>query len=154
MPYKSAEEGRQHRREYYRKNTEKCLVFSRAYNKAHAEELAARRKIYFKGYKEKNLKQYLISAAKFRAKKRGIPFDLSPDDFNIPEKCPVLGHVFEPPKKNAWWSPSLDKIIPSLGYVKGNVRVISMRANMIKGDASLEELEKVVEYVRRVTQLT
>ena len=151
MPYKSSEDARQRRKKYYAENKEKCLEYSRAYNKAHAEEISAKRKIYSHGYKEKNLKQYLLSAAKFRAKLKGVPFDLSLDDFDIPEKCPVFNHIFEPPKKNAWWSLSLDRIKPELGYVKGNVQIISMRANMIKGDASLEELEKVVEYVRRLT---
>lgn len=152
MPYKSSEEARRNRRKYYRNNKETSLAYSKKYAKEHADEISAKRKIYAVGYKEKNLKQYLIGAAKFRAKKKGIPFDLSPDDFDIPEVCPVFGHPFEPPKKNAWWSPSLDRTIPALGYVKGNVRIISMRANMLKGDASLEELEKVIAYVRRITE--
>ena len=37
-------------------------------------------------------------------------------------------------------SPSLDKIKPHLGYVPGNVLVVSHRANMIKHDATPEEL--------------
>ena len=41
-------------------------------------------------------------------------------------------------------SPTIDKLIPSLGYTKGNVWVISRRANMIKSDATLEELELLV----------
>jgi hypothetical protein len=44
-------------------------------------------------------------------------------------------------------SPSLDRIVPELGYVKGNVRVISDRANRIKRDATLEELRAIVKYV-------
>ena len=151
MPYDTPEKVRLWRKDYYQRHKEESLAKSRKYNKDHAEEIAAKRKIYSVGYKEQNLKQYLISAAKFRAKKKGIPFDLSPDDFSIPDVCPVFGHPFEPPKKNAWWSPSLDRIIPALGYVKGNVQVISMRANAIKSDASLEEIEKIAEYLRRVT---
>ncbi len=154
MPHRSAEDAKAWRKEHYRQNKEKMLAYSRTYNKLHADEISAKRKIYSAGYKEKNLKQYLISAAKFRAKKKGVPFDLYPDDFEIPDVCPVFGHAFEPPKKNAWWSPSLDRIKPELGYVKGNVQVISMRANMIKGDASLEELEQVVEHLRRLTHAT
>jgi hypothetical protein len=45
-------------------------------------------------------------------------------------------------------SPSLDKIIPSLGYVRGNVQVISQRANSIKRDATLAELELLVQNMR------
>lgn len=41
-------------------------------------------------------------------------------------------------------SPSLDIIIPSKGYVKGNVWVISNRANRAKSNLSLEELKTLV----------
>ena len=41
-------------------------------------------------------------------------------------------------------SPTIDKLIPSLGYTKGNVWIVSRRANMIKSDATLEELELLV----------
>lgn len=152
MPYKCSEKARAKRLEYYRNNREACLAYSRQYNKDHAEELAAKRKIYSKSYKEKNMKQYLLSAAKFRAKKKGVIFNLSLDDFEIPDVCPVFGCPFKSAEKgNHPYAPSLDRIIPELGYVKGNVQVISYRANAIKWDSSLEELEKIVAYLRRVT---
>ena len=44
---------------------------------------------------------------------------------------------------------SLDCIIPELGYVPGNVAVISRRANTIKNDATIEELELVLAYMKR-----
>ena len=43
-------------------------------------------------------------------------------------------------------SPSIDRIIPELGYVKGNIKVISRRANRIKNDATPDELFKVWQY--------
>lgn len=81
----------------------------------------------------------MVRAAKGRAKKQGVPFDITVEDIVIPEKCPALGIPLN-------WnigrgkddSPSLDKIIPNRGYVKGNVAVISARANKIKHNASLE----------------
>jgi hypothetical protein len=45
-------------------------------------------------------------------------------------------------------SPSLDCLVPSKGYVVGNVAVISKRANNIKSNASPEELERVLTWVR------
>ncbi len=84
----------------------------------------------------------LWQKAKARAAENSIPFNLSPLDIVIPEKCPLL----ETPlnlkrKKTSPDSPTLDKIRPELGYVKENVWVISHRANLIKNDASVEELK-------------
>lgn len=94
----------------------------------------------------------MVSAAKMRAKKRGLPFNLTTADVVIPEFCPVLGMQLRIGTSGrsapSPASPSLDRIIPSLGYVVGNVRVISWRANSLKCDASLEEVEKIAAYIR------
>jgi hypothetical protein len=45
-------------------------------------------------------------------------------------------------------SPTVDRLVPELGYIEGNISVISHRANSIKRDASAEELEKVLAWVR------
>lgn len=47
-------------------------------------------------------------------------------------------------------SPTLDRIVPEKGYVKGNVAVISHKANRIKNNGSLEELEAVVSYTKKM----
>jgi hypothetical protein len=88
---------------------------------------------------------------KSRAKSRGIAFSLSVDDIKIPTVCPLLGiplhrGVGVPCDS----SPSLDKVIPSLGYVKGNVQVISQKANAMKQNATLEEFELVARNWRRL----
>jgi hypothetical protein len=93
--------------------------------------------------------EYLLwSAAKFRAKRDKVPFDIDYTDIIIPTHCPVLGIKLKKgigkPTDN---SASLDKIIPSKGYVRDNIRVISFRANSIKRDATVEELQKVLKYV-------
>jgi len=49
------------------------------------------------------------------------------------------------------YAPSMDKIIPALGYVKGNIQIISMRANRIKSNATTEELRLVADYMQRIT---
>jgi hypothetical protein len=86
---------------------------------------------------------------KRRAKESGTIFDLSISDINIPEFCPVLGIKLERGiGKSSASSPSLDRIKPSLGYVRGNVHVISQKANLIKNDATPEELMKVANYFK------
>lgn len=44
-------------------------------------------------------------------------------------------------------SPTVDRINNKLGYIKGNVKVISWRANRIKNNGNKEELEKVISYI-------
>lgn len=96
-----------------------------------------------------NPKKRMLLSAKQRAKRDGIPFDLTEDDLDIPDVCPVLGIPFG---TNQWYdSPSLDKTIPELGYVKGNVAVISARANILKRDGTLKEFEALVSYLREQT---
>lgn len=89
----------------------------------------------------------MVRSARRRALLKGIPFDIDYTDIHIPEYCPLLGiklnkHIGEGVGFDD--SPSLDKIVPELGYVKGNVWIISDRANRIKSDASLEELQLLV----------
>jgi hypothetical protein len=65
-----------------------------------------------------------------------------------PAKCPVFnrrfvdrGVGFSP------WSPSIDKIDPAKGYVRGNVQVISMLANAMKRNATPAQLRQFAEWV-------
>lgn len=91
-----------------------------------------------------------LNNIKLRAKKKGLPFDLTLDDLPVPEFCPVLGIPLQPRSgKFHDRSPSIDRLVPERGYVKGNVAVISYRANRIKDYGTLEELKKVVAYLER-----
>ena len=76
----------------------------------------------------------MVQSAKQRAKKIGVPFDLDVEDLiPLPEVCPVLQIPLDMDSERlANNSATLDKVVPSKGYVKGNVVVISHRANKIK----------------------
>jgi hypothetical protein len=78
--------------------------------------------------------------AKKRADRFGIPFDLPEPSLIIPPACPVLGIPLRSGGSRSPYSPSLDRIDPSRGYVQGNVRVISDRANRLKGAYTLPDL--------------
>lgn len=102
-----------------------------------------------------NPEKRLLVVAKARAKKNNIPFNIEQSDIIIPEFCPLLGIRLENcagklkrGEKIPDSCPSLDRLVPNLGYTKGNVWVISLRANKLKNDASLEELEKIVSVLR------
>ena len=91
---------------------------------------------------EKNPERTLWYGAKRRAKDFAIDFNLEVSDIVIPEKCPYLKCVLKVlrGKGSRWDAPSVDRIDPSKGYVKGNIEVISRKANIMKSNASKEEL--------------
>jgi hypothetical protein len=49
-------------------------------------------------------------------------------------------------------SPSLDRIVPALGYVAGNVALICWRCNNLKRDATAKELFRVAKWLSTLTQ--
>jgi len=95
----------------------------------------------------KSVEYRILTRAKSRAKQKNIPFNLTLEDIEVPETCPLLGIPIEIQPKKGYHpnSPSLDKVIPEKGYIKGNVWVISNRANTLKNDATLQELKTLVE---------
>lgn len=107
---------------------------------------------YIKDWYLRKPENCLLSGARYRAKRKDLEFDISLEDIVIPEHCPILNIKLEKQQtgKAGFYasSPSLDRIDPSKGYVKGNIRVISSRANLLKSNASLEELEKIVDDAR------
>jgi hypothetical protein len=100
--------------------------------------------------REKHPEVYVWRNARNRAKEKGLEFSITLDDIVIPEFCPVLGIKLEKgngPFKDA--SPSLDRLDNVKGYVKGNIAVISWRANRLKSDATIEEIEKLIAFMER-----
>jgi hypothetical protein len=84
--------------------------------------------------------------ARKRARQFGVPLRIKPTDITIPNQCPVLGiPLVAGGERDS--APSLDRLIPSNGYVPGNVRVISFRANRIKSDATASELRSIIAYM-------
>jgi hypothetical protein len=95
-------------------------------------------------------KELMVNAARVRATRKGIDFNITTDDIQIPDACPVLGiPLIKGNGKRTDNSPTLDRIDNSKGYVKGNVMVISHRANLIKNSASIREVELILEYMKK-----
>ena len=96
---------------------------------------------------------------KFRMKKancvrNGVKWNIEFGEIDWPTHCPMLGNeldYFNIGHKDKW--PTFDKIVPSKGYVKGNVQIISWRANRIKNDATPAELLKIAEYMKQYAHL-
>lgn len=91
------------------------------------------------------IKGYMIRNSKWSAKRRNHEFNLTIDDIQLPEYCPLLGiklyYNFEKRTHfNSFNHASLDRIDNSKGYIKGNVIVISRLANAMKNEANFEQL--------------
>jgi hypothetical protein len=92
-------------------------------------------------YRANHWDRHVLRRARTRAKNKGLPFNIDQSDIVIPDICPVLGIPIDRQLENMNDnSPSLDRIRPSLGYVKGNIRVISQRANRLKCDGTAAEM--------------
>lgn len=108
-------------------------------------------KQYLRDWKDRNREKNLFQLAQHRAKTKGIEFNIELSDIIIPEICPILGL---PIKKaidgNRDLSPSLDRIDNSKGYIKGNVQVISFKANAMKLTANKDELINFSNWVRKI----
>ena len=88
--------------------------------------------------------------ARARAGNKGLLFEIQLEDIAIPDKCPILGIELGIAEGIAAdFSPSLDRIDSTKGYTKDNIVVISYRANRIKNDSSLEEIEKLYKWLTK-----
>lgn len=99
-------------------------------------------------WRSKNREWFIWKSAEIRAKKKNIPFDLEISDITIPDVCPIMKFPLSlTNSKISKDSPSLDRIVPELGYVKGNVWVISALANTMKQNATDEELKLFATWI-------
>lgn len=92
----------------------------------------------------------LLAEAKRRAREKKLAFTIARQDIIIPIACPILGIPLFHGKGNACDnSPTLDRIIPAIGYIPGNVAVISKRANTIKSFGTAEEHLAIAAYIQK-----
>jgi hypothetical protein len=103
----------------------------------------------------------MLNRAKTRARRDNVPFDIDYDYLRsiLTEKCPALGMPFD-------WSfigsneegvggtplpasPSLDKFYPELGYVRGNVCIISHLANLMKNSGTVFQIVNLALWVMK-----
>ncbi len=88
--------------------------------------------------------QKLFESIRNRARRNNIPFNIEVDDIVIPSHCPVFNIPFD---NSVYYRPSVDRIKPELGYTKGNIAVISYRANWIKTNATLNEIFQLQKWL-------
>lgn len=107
------------------------------------------RKAYL-GTKRGHLTRFL-SKTKERSVAQNLPHDIDLEYLEsiATDECPVFKTPFVWGQGNGThpYRPSVDRIIPELGYVKGNVVFISLKANTIKQDVTEKELYAVADWL-------
>lgn len=106
-----------------------------------------------KEYNKKNWWIYILSRLKRRANSLNLPFNLTKEDLILVDVCPILEIPISLNNENKLHCISWDRIIPELGYVKGNVKAISLKANIMKSDCSIDEIEtfckNIIPYISK-----
>lgn len=134
--------------EQQKRNHHKDLDREKIANKLWRLKNKSRKNSLDKEYRKDTHTHWLHYNAKRRAKSKGIEFNIEESDITIPEFCPVLKVKLESGTRHP---PSLDRIDNSKGYIKGNVWVISRKANTMKNDATAEELKEFANWINQST---
>lgn len=162
-PKRTKEERRQQMRDWYLKNREATSKRSREYYLQNKEQFklystarkqaASNNRLMWKEYRLAKM----LNSAKYRARQRCLNFNLTMDFLMsiASDNCPVDGLPMD-------WSvdenkrlqpmprtPSIDKIVPSLGYVQGNVQIICWQYNSWKRDMSIHDMRILLSYLRK-----
>jgi len=116
-------------------------------------EFREKESIKAKKYRDSKPVEMLVNSLKYRARKQGIPFNLNAEDINnlTMGDCPITKQKMIPPWKTTdRYDPnkaSIDKLVPDLGYVVGNIMWLSLRGNMLKNNHTLETIKATLEYI-------
>lgn len=146
---KNREERLKKANDYYKNNKEKVKEYQQDFRSTEES------KEYQHEWRKKNIERRILLGAQNRAKKKNIECSLVLEDIIIPDLCPILGIQLKKDNKGHAQdsSPSIDRIDSKKGYIKNNIRIISFRANTIKNNATIEELELVLKDARNIIQL-
>lgn len=97
-------------------------------------------RLYMRKTRQTKPLQNKIRTLKESAKKRGIFFNLTVHDINVPEMCPLLNIPLSSYGPLCDNTLSIDRIDNSKGYTPDNIQVISYKANTMKSNSTKEEL--------------
>jgi hypothetical protein len=168
----NADKYRKASKRWYEANRDKKRELNRRYRVVNADKIKAytivnadKKKVYDKVYYENNVDKAKndttfwakgrISAIKSRCTKDRISFNLTVEYlvsiYPKDGKCPLFGTPLIIGDKTRVNNPSVDRIIPSKGYIEGNVRIISNEANRLKSNATLKELIILVDDAKKHT---
>ena len=102
---------------------------------------------------------FRVSKLRDKAKNKEIDFNINSKYLSKiwPEdgKCPALKIKMKKGQSNgggSYNSPSIDRIVPELGYIKGNIHWVSKLANNIMSSATPDQVIQVGEYFKKITE--
>lgn len=136
----------EYQKEYYKKNRDYYILNSKLHYKQNKETKKKQEEEYYLKYPEKAI----LRSAKQTAKVKHLEINIELSDIVIPSVCPILKIPFSFNRREGkrFNGPSLDRINPSKGYIKGNIWVISDLANRMKNNATIEQLKQFGEWTQ------
>lgn len=156
---------KEYQHEYFKKNRERIKAQRRIWYAnltpekkfKHVAQIKRAQELRYSSPQKRLLR--LLHGAKYRARDRKFAFDIglfSKYLTNPPVNCMCchrelnygrpFGH--KDPRRAC---PSIDRFNNSLGYTLDNTRIICHLCNRLKNDATLQELENVVAYMKNLT---
>lgn len=89
----------------------------------------------------------ILKRTRASAKLRNLEFDLEVEDIVIPSHCPALGvPLMYGYKGHNLNSPSVDRVDNNKGYIKGNIIIVSRKANTMKSNGTIDELIRLAHF--------
>lgn len=125
---------------------------SKDYRKEQRKKHREKDKLYRAEYNMRNKARYLTSSIKTRCKNKGLPFDLDKYENEINERiekgiCEVSGFPLRLEHgKRDFNSPSIDRVVPELGYVYSNIRIVAFSVNAALGDWGEDKFLQVLKH--------
>jgi hypothetical protein len=132
---------------------EKKKLYDIEYRIKNKEKRSNQNKYFYESKRKLNFiadpQHYLWYVARTRARQKNIEFTINKEDIIIPNICPILNIILT--KGNGYLpnAMSLDRIDNNKGYIIGNVRVISRKANLMKSSLTLDILQQLIRYIKK-----
>ncbi len=91
---------------------------------------------------------HMYSRLKKSAKDDNKVFSIKLEDLKFSDRCPIYGTEWDLSHIRSDQTPTVDRVDNTKGYIKGNVKIISWKANRLKHTASLKEIEALAKYMK------
>ena len=130
------------RRAWYREYKQRPEIQARDLEYSRRPEVKAR------AQKRRQTQRGWLNRARTAASQKGLRFNLVLADIpKVPARCPILGLPLD--RRDLQHLPTLDRIDNAKGYVRGNIGIISYRANTWKNNHTIKEVRALLRYMEK-----